>query len=815
MTVMGRGRRRRGLWLRWALRDGRRRWVTLLVLGSIVGAGTGTYAALSSMSTWRRLSYDASYQALRAHDLRVEVDDGLVEAGRLAAAVDALPGRDQVAARSERLIVATTVDASSGAHPALVEGRIVGAPVADPAVDLIGVDHGRGLAASDDGAAVAVLESKFAHNHELPTTGALQLAGGRTLSYVGTGVAPDQFLITGSQGDLQSEATFATVYVPLATAQEITGHPGQVNDLVLRLRPGADPAAVGRGLEATLRTALPARTVRVTALADEETHQFLYRDISSDQRFFDVFAVIVLAGVALAAFNLSNRVVEAQRREIGIGQALGLPARRLALRPLLIGAQIAVASVIAGIIIGFAVNAALRGFLTGFLPMPVWHTPFQTALFARTSLLAGLLPIAAAAYPVWRATRVAPVDALRSSALVARSGGLMRLTRRHGRRRLVTVLPVRAILRTPRRTLFTALGIAAVLTTVVAVLGALDTFRLTVERSEAELYGANRGRVTVQLDRFRPADDPAVVALTGHQGVARADTGITLGAQLVAGDRAPLDVVATSYHPNPVWQPTVERPAPAGDRPGIVLTRTAAADLGLRPGDTVTVRHPTLTADGRITYADTPMVVTGLNPNPLRGFAYLDERAVAATGLAGAVNTLNLTPTGTSDQLTRDLFNQPGVAVVRPITATTRIMRDWITGFSEFLYVIELVVLPLALLIAYNAASVAREERAREHATALAIGMRTRTIIGGLVAESTLIGLLSTALGLIGGWLALGWVVRVAGETFPDLGLDPSLHPGTLAVAAAAGIVAVGLAPVLLTRSVNRIDVAAAIRTVE
>ena len=49
----------------------------------------------------------------------------------------------------------------------------------------------------------------------------------------------------------------------------------------------------------------------------------LYDDIDNDQKFFTIFALLILAGAAFAAFNLIGRIVEAQRREIGVGMSLG------------------------------------------------------------------------------------------------------------------------------------------------------------------------------------------------------------------------------------------------------------------------------------------------------------------------------------------------------------------------------------------------------------------------------------------------------------------------------------------------------------
>ena len=47
--------------------------------------------------------------------------------------------------------------------------------------------------------------------------------------------------------------------------------------------------------------------------------------------FYAIFATLILAGAAFAAFNLTGRMVEAQRREIGVGtfeRAIGLDSHR-------------------------------------------------------------------------------------------------------------------------------------------------------------------------------------------------------------------------------------------------------------------------------------------------------------------------------------------------------------------------------------------------------------------------------------------------------------------------------------------------------
>ena len=115
-----------------------------------------------------------------------------------------------------------------------------------------------------------------------------------------------------------------------------------VNDLVLTLAPGADRAAMRRHLQAALAARLPDVGATVLTTEDDEAYRILYVDIDGDQRLVTILAVIILGGAALAAFNLSSRLVEPQRRAIGVGMTLGVRPLRLAIRPLLFGAQVAV-----------------------------------------------------------------------------------------------------------------------------------------------------------------------------------------------------------------------------------------------------------------------------------------------------------------------------------------------------------------------------------------------------------------------------------------------------------------------------------------
>ena len=72
--------------LRWSWRDLRARWLQVAAIALIIGIGSGTYSGLTSVSAWRRSSYDASYRALAMYDLRIQLAELEYLVGSTAAA---------------------------------------------------------------------------------------------------------------------------------------------------------------------------------------------------------------------------------------------------------------------------------------------------------------------------------------------------------------------------------------------------------------------------------------------------------------------------------------------------------------------------------------------------------------------------------------------------------------------------------------------------------------------------------------------------------------------------------------------------------
>jgi putative ABC transport system permease protein len=826
------------LWVRWSWRDLRSRWLLVVSIALIIGLGTGLFAGLGSTATWRKLSNDASYSRLGLHDVEVRLATGVTaDEGTLRALVDDLPDPSVVAGAEERLIVDTQIDASKGERVVLVSGQITGAgTAARPArIDRTQVVEGTGLGEAGGSTPAVLVDNTLARRYHLPSSGTLTLAGGTRVRWVGHALQPEWFWVVDPTSGTAAGSDYGVLFATLADAQSLNGTPGKVNSLVLRRAPGVSRTALADGVRAVLAerskrgTPLAATVTRGDELA---SYKVLYKDAEGDQEVWNAVSLIVLAGAAFASANLVNRIIESQRRELGVGMALGARPGRLAIRPLLVGLQVGLCGVVLGVLVGLVINRAFRSVLDDVLPLPVWLTPFQFGRFARAAALGLVLPLLATVVPVIRAVRVQPVDALQTTKPASGRSPFARLSRAvRFKGQSVRLLPVRDLVRAPRRTIFTAVGVAAAISVLVGVLGMVDSYLALVDRSGRELTGGLE-QVNVDLDGFPATDAKVVRDLTALPSVGQVDASLLLPAQVTARGREPIDTLLevlpldglggrvgrmVGTGGDPVWRPSLASGRAPGDGE-ILLSRKAAEDLGVGAGDTVTLTHLALGPTGVPRMEQSRLRVSGLHGNPLRAFAYLDDVEADRFGLAGTTNELRLTPAPghTVGEVQRAVFSRPGVRSARSVGSTADLVREMINQYLGIFRVIEAIPIGLALLVAFNSSTIGADERRRDHATMFAFGLSPRRVLGLLAVESLVTGILGTAMGLGAGWMLTRWVMgSIVPRTMPELAIDVVLSPGTVVAAGLGGVVAVTLAPLFVYRRLSRLDVPASLRVVE
>lgn len=811
-----------GFWLRWSARDLRRRLVQVVAIAAILGLGSAIYSGLGSTSAWREASLHASLEQFAVHDVRVSLlGDTVIDMDQFVPAV-----RDSVSGSSRadevRLVVRTPVTAhDTDGTPIPAAGELVGVDLSKPqSVDRWSVVAGRTLRPDDAGTAVALLDQHFAQQHDLPETGTLRVDG-TDVDYVGLALAPDRLNLTTTSGDVvQGQATRAVLWSSIELARQIRDTNGGVSEVVISLGEGADTQEVAANLTKDLATDLPGVPLDVTTRSEDRSLTALTDEIASEQRVFDVFALLVLGGAAFAAFGLTKRVVESQRRDIGIAMSLGLPRSRIAIRSGLFALEVTTLGVLFGIAAGVAISRWVLSIIERQVPLPMWETPFQVGLFARAALAALLIPLAAAAVPILRAVRSKPVDAflppnLRSGA--HRLSALMRRLRLPGS--MLLQAPLRRVLGAPVRAVVTIVSVALVMAPLLAALGAGDSATATIDASDAVTRGSGTDRLLVSLIGYAPEGSDVVRAIEQAPGVGRFAIGLDTGGYLHStrdyGDEIGVSIsMGDLDDPLEVPPSIAELQLPPG---GIVVSRKAADDLGVAVGDDVVLRHPR--RDGTtFTWVEDRIPVRALHPSPYRFVAYMDLTDRSLFGLEGLIGSLKLQPTDATSmsELQSTVAELPGVASALPASAASATTKDLLSMLRELFLVLQAVIAALAFLVAFNASRVAADERRRENATMFAFGIPVRRVLGMEAGESLMLGSIGVLLGLgLGAAMLQIVMATVFPAAAPDLAFRQVISPSSYVITIAIALAATATAPLLNVRSLRRMNLPSTLRYVE
>ncbi len=241
------------------------------------------------------------------------------------------------------------------------------------------------------------------------------------------------------------------------------------------------------------------------------------------------FALLALALSAFLVVNLISAMLVGQTREMGVMKAIGARPAQLAAMYLAVAGALGVAAAAvampASLVAGrryAELRAEMLNFdITGY-GVPWWVLAAEVAV-------AVLLPIAAAAVPVWRACRVPVNDALRDVGISGEEIG-ERFLRLRGLPRPI-LLALRNGFRRRQRTLLT-LGTLSLGGAV--FLGANNLRAAVLDVTEA-IFAANRYDFTIRLASPMPADSLEAIAQS-VEGVAVAEAWTGVRAAIDKGD---------------------------------------------------------------------------------------------------------------------------------------------------------------------------------------------------------------------------------------------------------------------------------------
>ncbi|WP_033220820.1 ABC transporter permease [Kitasatospora phosalacinea] len=306
-----------------------------------------------------------------------------------------------------------------------------------------------------------------------------------------------------------------------------------------------------------------------------------------------------------------------------------------------------------------------------------------------------------------------------------------------------------------------------------------------------------------------PLEESLTARLRTAPGVGAAEPSVQGAGQLIGADGEPVGgqgppTLAGNWIDDPKLNPyrLAEGRAPAA--PGeAVINRGAAKAGGLKVGDSTVLRTPDpvrITVVGIATFgAD----ADGMGPSTFTALTLADAQAHLTPKGTGQVSTVRLR----SDRLSqRQLVEQikpllpDGVEALTGADATAQSTADVSGRFLGLFTTLLLVFAGVALLVAtftiHNTFAIVTAQRTRENALLRALGAGRRQVLGTTLGEALAIGVLASALGLLGGFgvaaglkalfAAIGFTLPTGGTVVHAATILLPLLTGTLVAAGSA-----------------------------
>ncbi|HEX8085394.1 MAG TPA: FtsX-like permease family protein [Solirubrobacteraceae bacterium] len=616
------------------------------------------------------------------------------------------------------------------------------------------------------------------------------------------GTKPFEIVGVSTFGEVKSIGIATTAVFDLQAAQQLFDKGDAYDSILVAGRDGANGADVRRAVAA----AVPEAQVQTAAAHDRFTFDGLEMFISIIRTVLLAFGGIAILVGALTILNSLSITVAQRTRELGLVRLIGASRRQVLTAVVLEAFAIGLLGSIAGLGAGYLLGAGLQSAFAAIgMDLPEAGTVFSSTTVVVGLVVGTVVTTLAGLIPAVRATRIAPVTALRDAAEGSRRTGIAgRLVRpvvsllgRPAERigGAAGLLARRNALRQPGRTAATAgaltVGVALVMVVAVMAAGLRDTTEGSAERRVASTH------VVLGQDGWSPLD-PAIA-----QTVARADGVDAVATVKQDGARAFGDterVNGLSAGSDELFKFEWASGSATADSlgpDGAIVDEGWAKEHSLGVGDRFRLTAP--------------------------GGDRLDL-AVRAIEKSSVFDAIDLGPITVSEAVYERAFENDRTVYTFVDAASTAAVERAIARFPDakvfdkdefvqnrtegidILMGIFVVLLALAVIVSLfgivNALVLATFERRRELGMLAAVGMTRRQIRRMVRHESIVTALLGVATGVAAG-VALAYAVTSA---LADEGMTFVLPGGTLVALVVVGILAGVLAAVLPARRASRMS---------
>ncbi|HEY6888612.1 MAG TPA: FtsX-like permease family protein [Solirubrobacter sp.] len=560
-------------------------------------------------------------------------------------------------------------------------------------------------------------------------------------------------------------------------------------------------------IRASIAHAVPTAELRSAADDDRFTFDSLELFVNIIRTVLLAFAGVAVLVGAFTIFNSLSITVAQRTKEFGLLRMVGATRRQVRAGVLLEALLVGLLASVAGIGVGVGLAAGLNQiFVSLGMDLPAEGLELATRTIVVSLLVGTLTTILAAAIPARRATRIAPVAALRDSVAPVRVRLFARAVRGVasvvGRPAAGLGGPAGRLardnaMRNPGRTAVTAsalmIGVALVTVVTIVAQGLQDQGRgQLADQVQAQA-------VVTATDGWSPIDpkvEQAVKAVDGVTAVSslRQDGALVFGKQEAVNAVDPASIARLFNYD---WKEGGQKALSTLGGDGAIVNDGFAEEHGLGVGSSFAItsmRGKQLRLTVRGIERSPAFDVLGLGPITI-------SRAAYDTAFDQQRNRLTFVD-GPPDAVAKALGAFPN-AKVEGKDAFIDSQTAWIGQILAVLWVLLALAVIVSLFGIVNTLVLSTFERTRELGTLRALGFSRRQVRRMVRHESVITALIGAVLGIGAGLVLAAGVVAWLGK----YGLSYAVPaPSLLAVAIIAALAGV-IAAALPARRAARIDV--------
>ncbi len=356
-----------------------------------------------------------------------------------------------------------------------------------------------------------LLEAHYARTYDLHVNDSLQTKiNGQEFNLTIQGIVynPESLIVIPSRHDFLPNNRFGNIYLPLRALQEYTNLTDLANNIIIKLADDLHDEARS-SIVSNFYRELNLYTTNSFAPPIFQEYQVsnwaINMDLEEINKIAIVLPILILGVASIAIFITLNRLVQSQRRIIGIASSLGYTPNDILLHYTSFSLILGILGSLVGIILGILLSGGITWVYAYFMGFPaIISVELQLEVILSAFFIGVSVTFISGLIPAVKANLISPREALQGNITVGkgRFSFIEKLLRIRSFRIRFTI-PLRNLFRQRSRTIATIFAISASVM-ILVVSGAFnDSINTGISKqfSETSPY-----HLTVSYDGFKFAD---------------------------------------------------------------------------------------------------------------------------------------------------------------------------------------------------------------------------------------------------------------------------------------------------------------------